>query len=118
MFHYRRYEELQECSFLLNGLTALLLPRSMRTKCDDTTEPHVETQCASAPEVEDDPSQHAYPEIKFVSVGSSQSGFHGDAECVIYSVPRVEASSDEPLCTLLLTTPNNSHSLAEEAGVN
>ncbi|KAI9515667.1 hypothetical protein NQZ68_023317 [Dissostichus eleginoides] len=59
-------------------------------------EPHVETQRASAPEAEDDPSQPAYSEIKFVSVGSSQSGFHGDAECVIYSVPRVEASSDEP----------------------
>ncbi|XP_033981444.1 uncharacterized protein LOC117478551 [Trematomus bernacchii] len=67
-------------------------------------EPHVETQCASAPEAEDDPSQHTYSEIKFVSVRSSHSGFHGDAECVIYSVPQVEASSDEPP---LYSTVNN-----------
>ncbi|KAK1898945.1 CMRF35-like molecule 5 [Dissostichus eleginoides] len=71
-------------------------------------EPHVETQCASAPEAEDDPSQPNYSEIKFVSVGSSHGGFHGgfhgDAECVIYSVPLVEASSDEPP---LYSTVNN-----------
>ncbi|XP_033943439.1 polymeric immunoglobulin receptor-like isoform X2 [Pseudochaenichthys georgianus] len=66
--------------------------------------PREETLCASAPEAEDDPSQPAYSEIKFVSVGSSHSGFHGDAECVIYSVPRVEASSDEPP---LYSTVNN-----------
>ncbi|KAK1898796.1 Polymeric immunoglobulin receptor [Dissostichus eleginoides] len=47
---------------------------------------------------------NTYSEIKFVSVGSSQSGFHGDAECVFYSVPLVEASSDEPP---LYSTVNN-----------
>ncbi|KAF3860905.1 hypothetical protein F7725_001160 [Dissostichus mawsoni] len=58
---------------------------------------------------EDDPSQHTYSEIKFVSVGSSHGGFHGDAECVIYSVPRVEASSDEPpLYSTLQPLPNQS----------
>ncbi|KAJ4934972.1 hypothetical protein JOQ06_007752 [Pogonophryne albipinna] len=59
-----------------------------------TKEPHEETQCASAPEAEDDLSQHTYSEIKFVSVGSSHSGFHAlqdgstglvSAELTVYS---------------------------------
>ncbi|KAI4790520.1 hypothetical protein KUCAC02_034580 [Chaenocephalus aceratus] len=75
-----------------------------RTRICKDKKPHEETQCASAPEAEDDPSQHTYSEIKFVSVGSSHGGFHGDAECVIYSVPSVEASSDEPP---LYSTVNN-----------
>ncbi|KAJ4934052.1 hypothetical protein JOQ06_006859 [Pogonophryne albipinna] len=78
---------------IVSSLSVLVFCRKRICKAK---KPHVETQHASAPEAEDDPSQHAYTEIKFVSVGSSHSGFHGDAECVIYSVPRVEASSDEP----------------------
>ncbi|XP_033981424.1 uncharacterized protein LOC117478543 [Trematomus bernacchii] len=78
---------------IVSSLSVLVFCRKRICKAK---EPHEETQCASAPEAEDDPSQPAYSEIKFVSVGSSHSGFHGDAECVIYSVPRVEASSDEP----------------------
>ncbi|XP_033987544.1 T-cell immunoglobulin and mucin domain-containing protein 4-like [Trematomus bernacchii] len=86
---------------IVSSLSVLVFCRKRTCKAkSEEPEPHEETQCASAPEAEDDPSQHAYSEIKFVSVGSSQSGFHGDAECVIYSVPRVEASSDEPpLCS-------------------
>ncbi|KAF3860934.1 hypothetical protein F7725_001189 [Dissostichus mawsoni] len=86
---------------IVSSLSVLVFCRKRTCKAK---EPHVETQNASAPEAEDDPSQPAYSEIKFVSVGSSQSGFHGDAECVIYSVPRVEASSDEPP---LYSTVNN-----------
>ncbi|KAI9515671.1 hypothetical protein NQZ68_023321 [Dissostichus eleginoides] len=78
---------------IVSSLSVLVFCRKRTCKAK---EPHVETQNASAPEAEDDPSQPAYSEIKFVNVGSSQSGFHGDAESVIYSVPRVEASSDEP----------------------
>ncbi|KAI9515697.1 hypothetical protein NQZ68_023349 [Dissostichus eleginoides] len=82
---------------IVSSLSVLVFCRKRTCKAkSEEPEPHVETQCASAPEAEDDPSQHAYSEIKFVSVGSSHSGIHGDAECVIYSVPRVEASSDEP----------------------
>ncbi|KAJ4934271.1 hypothetical protein JOQ06_007070 [Pogonophryne albipinna] len=58
---------------IVSSLAVLVFCRKRTCKAK---KPHVETQCASAPEVEDDPSQHAYPEIKFVSVGSSQSGFH------------------------------------------
>ncbi|KAJ4934051.1 hypothetical protein JOQ06_006858 [Pogonophryne albipinna] len=78
---------------IVSSLSVLVFCRKRICKAK---EPCVETQNASAPEAEDDPSQPAYSEINFVSVGSSHSGFHGDAECVIYSVPRVEASSDEP----------------------
>ncbi|KAI9515668.1 hypothetical protein NQZ68_023318 [Dissostichus eleginoides] len=82
---------------IVSSLSVLVFCRKRTCKAkSEEPEPHVETQNASAPEAEDDPSQHAYSEIKFVSVGSSHGGFHGDAECVIYSVPRVEASSDEP----------------------
>ncbi|KAK1899119.1 Polymeric immunoglobulin receptor [Dissostichus eleginoides] len=90
--------------FRLNVTDALTTSPKTTEHPDKTKEPHVETQCASAPEAEDDPSQHAYSEIKFVSVGSSHGGFHGDAECVFYSVPLVEASSDEPP---LYSTVNN-----------
>ncbi|KAJ4934046.1 hypothetical protein JOQ06_006853 [Pogonophryne albipinna] len=86
---------------IVSSLSVLVFCRKRICKAK---EPRVETQNASAPEAEDDPSQPAYSEIKFVSVGSSHSGFHGDAECVIYSVPRVEASSDEPP---LYSTVNN-----------
>ncbi|KAK5895224.1 hypothetical protein CesoFtcFv8_011837 [Champsocephalus esox] len=86
---------------IVSSLSVLVFCR--KRICKDK-EPHVETQCASEPEAEDDPSQHAYSEIAFVNVGSSHSGFHGDAERVIYSVPRVEASSDEPP---LYSTVNN-----------
>ncbi|XP_034060325.1 uncharacterized protein LOC117538586 isoform X2 [Gymnodraco acuticeps] len=78
---------------IVSSLSVLVFCR--KRICKDK-KPHVETQCASAPEAEDDPSQHAYSKINFVSVGSSHSGLDGDAECVIYSVPRMEASSDEP----------------------
>ncbi|KAJ4934642.1 hypothetical protein JOQ06_007427 [Pogonophryne albipinna] len=62
---------------IVSSLAVLVFCRKRTCKAkSEEPEPHVETQCASAPEVEDDPSQHAYPEIKFVSVGSSQSGFH------------------------------------------
>ncbi|XP_033987552.1 uncharacterized protein LOC117483359 isoform X4 [Trematomus bernacchii] len=82
---------------IVSSLSVLVFCRKRICKAkSEEPEPHVETQHASAPEAEDDPSQHAYSEITFVSVGSSHSGFHGDAECVIYSVPQVEASSDEP----------------------
>ncbi|XP_034056942.1 polymeric immunoglobulin receptor-like [Gymnodraco acuticeps] len=83
---------------IVSSLSVLVFCR--KRICKDK-EPHVETLCASAPEAEDDPSQHTYSEITFVSVGSSHSGF---SECVIYSVPRVEASSDEPP---LYSTVNN-----------
>ncbi|KAI9515666.1 hypothetical protein NQZ68_023316 [Dissostichus eleginoides] len=86
---------------IVSSLSVLVFCRKRTCKAK---KPHVETQCASAPEAEDDPSQHTYSEIKFVSVGSSHSGFHGDAECVFYSVPLVEASSDEPP---LYSTVNN-----------
>ncbi|XP_033981423.1 uncharacterized protein LOC117478542 isoform X2 [Trematomus bernacchii] len=86
---------------IVSSLSVLVFCRKRTCKAK---KPHVETQNASAPDAEDDPSQLAYSEIKFVNVGSSQSGFHGDAECVIYSVPRVEASSDEPP---LYSTVNN-----------
>ncbi|XP_034097228.1 polymeric immunoglobulin receptor-like isoform X2 [Gymnodraco acuticeps] len=78
---------------IVSSLSVLVFCR--KRICKDK-KPHEETQCASAPEAEDDPSQHTYSEIILVSVGSSHGGFHGDAERVIYSVPRVEASSDEP----------------------
>ncbi|XP_034060321.1 CMRF35-like molecule 8 isoform X2 [Gymnodraco acuticeps] len=78
---------------IVSSLSVLVFCRKRICKAK---KPREETQCASAPEAEDDPSQHTYSEIILVSVGSSHSGFHGDAECVIYSVPRVEASSDEP----------------------
>nr|XP_033943570.1 uncharacterized protein LOC117449794 isoform X2 [Pseudochaenichthys georgianus] len=82
---------------IVSSLSVLVFCRKRICKAK---KPRVETQNASAPEAEDDPSQPAYSEIKFVNVGSSHSGFHGDAERVIYSVPRVEASSDEPpLCS-------------------
>ncbi|XP_033943427.1 polymeric immunoglobulin receptor-like isoform X1 [Pseudochaenichthys georgianus] len=90
---------------IVSSLSVLVFCR--KRTCKDKSEepePHEETQCASAPEAEDDPSQHTYSEIKLVSVGSSHGGFHGDAECVIYSVPPVEASSDEPP---LYSTVNN-----------
>ncbi|XP_033987559.1 uncharacterized protein LOC117483359 isoform X11 [Trematomus bernacchii] len=90
---------------IVSSLSVLVFCRKRICKAkSEEPEPHEETQHASAPEAEDDPSQPAYSEIKFVSVDSSQSGFHGDAECVIYSVPRVEASSDEPP---LYSTVNN-----------
>ncbi|XP_033981441.1 polymeric immunoglobulin receptor-like isoform X2 [Trematomus bernacchii] len=90
---------------IVSSLSVLVFCRKRTCKAkSEEPEPHEETQCASAPEAEDDPSQHTYSEIKFVSVGSSHSGFHGDAECVIYSVPQVEASSDEPV---LYSTVNN-----------
>ncbi|XP_033987568.1 polymeric immunoglobulin receptor-like isoform X3 [Trematomus bernacchii] len=90
---------------IVSSLSVLVFCRKRTCKAKrEEPEPHVETQHASAPEAEDDPSQHAYSEIKFVSVGSSHSSFHGDAECVIYSVPQVEASSDEPP---LYSTVNN-----------
>ncbi|KAI4791199.1 hypothetical protein KUCAC02_034149 [Chaenocephalus aceratus] len=86
---------------IVSSLSVLVFCRKRICKAK---KPREETLCASAPEAEDDPSQPTYSEIKFVSVGSSHSGFHGDAECVIYSVPRVEASSDEPP---LYSTVNN-----------
>ncbi|KAI9515699.1 hypothetical protein NQZ68_023351 [Dissostichus eleginoides] len=86
---------------IVSSLSLLVFCRKRICKAK---KPHVETQRASAPEAEDDPSQHTYSEIKFVSVGSSHGGFHGDAECVFYSVPLVEASSDEPP---LYSTVNN-----------
>ncbi|KAI9515664.1 hypothetical protein NQZ68_023314 [Dissostichus eleginoides] len=90
---------------IVSSLSVLVFCRKRTCKAkSEEPEPHVETQRASAPEAEDDPSQPAYSEIKFVSVGSSHGGFHGDAECVIYSVPLVEASSDEPP---LYSTVNN-----------
>ncbi|XP_033981436.1 polymeric immunoglobulin receptor-like isoform X2 [Trematomus bernacchii] len=90
---------------IVSSLCVLVFCRKRICKAkSEEPEPHEKTQCASAPEAEDDPSQHTYSEIKFVSVGSSHSGFHGDAECVIYSVTQVEASSDEPP---LYSTVNN-----------
>ncbi|XP_033987565.1 polymeric immunoglobulin receptor-like [Trematomus bernacchii] len=90
---------------IVSSLSVLVFCRKRTCKAkSEEPEPRVETQNASAPDAEDDPSQPTYSEIKFVSVGSSQSGFHGDAECVIYSVPQVEASSDEPP---LYSTVNN-----------
>ncbi|KAL3064802.1 hypothetical protein OYC64_000936 [Pagothenia borchgrevinki] len=74
---------------IVSSLSVLVFCRKRICKAkSEEPEPHVETQHASAPEAEDDPSQYAYSEIKFVNVGSSQSGFHGDAERVIYSVPQ------------------------------
>ncbi|KAJ4933819.1 hypothetical protein JOQ06_006628 [Pogonophryne albipinna] len=86
---------------IVSSLSVLVFCRKRICKAK---EPREETRCASAPEAEDDPCQPAYSEINFVIVGSSHSGFHGDAECVIYSVPRVEASSDE---TPLYSTVND-----------
>ncbi|XP_033987579.1 polymeric immunoglobulin receptor-like [Trematomus bernacchii] len=77
---------------IVSSLSVLVFCRkSIFIAISEEPEPHVETQNASAPEAEDDPSQPTY-----VNVGSSQSGSHGDAERVIYSVPLPEASSDEP----------------------
>ncbi|KAF3860955.1 hypothetical protein F7725_001210, partial [Dissostichus mawsoni] len=103
---------------IVSSLSVLVFCRKRICKAkSEEPEPHVETQCASAPEAEDDPSQHAYSEIKFVSVGSSHSGFHGDAECVSTLFLGWKLALMSPLCNLLLTTPNNSHSLAEEAAL-
>ncbi|XP_033987564.1 polymeric immunoglobulin receptor-like isoform X3 [Trematomus bernacchii] len=90
---------------IVSSLSVLVFCRKRICKAkSEEPEPRVETQNASAPDAEDDPSQPAYSEIQFVNVGSSQSGFHSDTERVIYSVPRVEASSVEPP---LYSTVNN-----------
>ncbi|KAI4790517.1 hypothetical protein KUCAC02_034577 [Chaenocephalus aceratus] len=81
---------------IVSSLSVLVFCR--KRTCKDT-KPQEETQCASAPELVYKiqlKTTQVNSEIIFVSVGSSHSGFHGDAECVINSVPRVEASSDEP----------------------
>ncbi|KAI9515665.1 hypothetical protein NQZ68_023315 [Dissostichus eleginoides] len=100
---------------IVSSLSVLVFCRKRTCKAK---KPHVETQRASAPEAEDDPSQHTYSEIKFVEAGRPTA-----VSTVTLSVLSTlflwwKLALMSPLCTLLLTTPNNSHSLAEEAGVN
>ncbi|KAK5895201.1 hypothetical protein CesoFtcFv8_011816 [Champsocephalus esox] len=70
---------------IVSSLSVLVFCRKRICKAkSEEPEPREETLCASAPEAEDDPSQHAYSEIAFVSVGSSHSGFH---EIIVEDAP-------------------------------